>query len=187
MAERELFDVASLCAVAERGEPFELRLFWGHRARPDGRLSDSCFSQWWPCRFTVGGAEYSSAEQFMMAEKARLFGDDEVLAQIMAAKDPGKVKSLGRRVRHFEQAAWERSRFAIVCAGNVAKFGQDQQLRKYLLATAPAVIVEASPVDKIWGIGHAASDPAARDPRTWAGLNLLGFALMRARAELGAP
>jgi ribA/ribD-fused uncharacterized protein len=184
MAERELIDVASLCTAAERGEPFELRLFWGHRPRSDGQLSDSCFSQWWPCRFTVDGVKYSSAEQFMMAGKARMFGDDDVLARIMAVQDPNKVKSLGRRVRHFEQAAWERSRFDLVCAGNVAKFGQDEQLRKYLLATAPAVIVEASPVDTIWGIGRAASDPAARDPRTWAGLNLLGFALMRARAEL---
>jgi ribA/ribD-fused uncharacterized protein len=182
-----MFDLVSLRTAAERGEPFELRLFWGHRARPDGRLSDSCFSQWWPCRFTVDGAEYSSAEQFMMAGKARIFGDDEVLEQIMSAKDPGKVKSLGRRVRHFEQATWERARFDIVRAGNVAKFGQDEQLRKYLLATAPAVIVEASPVDRIWGIGLAASDAAARDPRSWAGLNLLGFALMRARAELSAP
>jgi ribA/ribD-fused uncharacterized protein len=186
MTTSSVLDLAGLRMAAERGEPFELRLFWGHRARPGAQLSDSCFSQWWPCRFTVDGAEYSSAEQFMMAGKARVFADEEVLGQIMAAKDPDEVKSLGRRVRHFEQAVWERARFDIVCAGNVAKFGQDEQLRKYLLASAPAVIVEASPVDTIWGIGLAASAPAARDPRTWRGLNLLGFALMRARAELSS-
>jgi len=78
---------------------FELRSFWGHHARPDGRLSDACFSQWWPCRFVVDGAEYSSAEQYMMAKKARLFAAQDALLQIMNAKDPGKVKSLGRRAK----------------------------------------------------------------------------------------
>lgn len=186
MAARESCDLASLQAAAERGESFELRFFWGHRARPDGALSDSCFSQWWPCSFTVDGVQYSSTEQFMMAGKARVFGDEQVLEQIMAAGDPAQVKRLGRRVRQFEQTTWERARFEIVSAGNIAKFGQDFALRKYLLGTAAAVLVEASPVDTVWGIGLAASDPAARDPRSWRGLNLLGFALMRARAELSA-
>lgn len=186
MAAREAYDLASLQAAAQRGESFELRLFWGHRARPDGALSDSCFSQWWPCSFTVDGVQYSSTEQFMMAGKARIFEDQQALEQIMATGQPDKVKRLGRRVRQFDQATWERARFEIVSAGNIAKFGQDSALRRYLLGTAPAVIVEASPVDTVWGIGLAASDPAARDPRSWRGLNLLGFALMRARAELSA-
>jgi ribA/ribD-fused uncharacterized protein len=187
MAGSELYDVAKLSAAIARGESFELRLFWGHRARPDGALSDACFSQWWPCRFMVDGVSYGSAEQFMMAEKARIFADNEVLEQILASVDPGKIKSLGRRVRDFDQGAWSRARFDIVVRGNVAKFGQDEKLRSYLLESAPAVLVEASPLDSIWGIGLGAQHPDARDPRGWRGSNLLGFALMRARDELAAP
>jgi ribA/ribD-fused uncharacterized protein len=153
----------------------------------DGKLSDTCFSQWWPCQFSVDSVSYSSAEQFMMAEKARLFEDQEVLEQILENADPGKIKSLGRRVRGFEESAWNRTRFDIVTRGNVAKFGQDGALRQYLLASAPAVIVEASPLDEIWGIGLGAQHADARDPRTWRGSNLLGFALMRARDELSGP
>jgi ribA/ribD-fused uncharacterized protein len=182
-----LYDVSSLCAAADRGATFELRLFWGHRESADGQLTDACFSQWWPCRFAVDGISYSSAEQFMMAGKARLFGDSEVLDQILQNADPGKIKSLGRRVRGFEEGAWNGARFDIVTRGNVAKFGQDGALKKYLLASAPAVIVEASPLDTIWGIGLGANNPEARDPRTWRGSNLLGFALMRARDELSRP
>src|SRR5262245_53644054 len=107
----QIYDVTALCEATQRGRTFELRLFWGHKARPDGKLSDSCFSQWWPCRFAVDGVSYSSAEQFMMAGKARLFGDTEVLEQILAQADPGKVKSLGRRVRSFENEAWDAARF----------------------------------------------------------------------------
>jgi ribA/ribD-fused uncharacterized protein len=183
----EIYDLTALLGAVKRGETFELRFFWGHQARPDHQLSDSCFSQWWPCQFVVDGVRYSSAEQFMMAGKARLFGDAEVLEQISTESDPSKVKSLGRRVRGFDAGVWSAARFDLVTRGNVAKFGQDEALRRYLLSTAPAVLVEASPVDQIWGIGLAASDPEARDPRTWRGSNLLGFALMRARDELVGP
>ncbi|MEU4646849.1 NADAR family protein [Nocardia fluminea] len=79
---------------------------------------------------------------------------------------------------------WERARFGIVVAGSVAKFGQNDALRGYLVGTGARVLVEASPVDRIWGIGMAADDPGALDPGRWKGLNLLGFALMRAREEL---
>jgi ribA/ribD-fused uncharacterized protein len=179
-----ILDVAALRAAVAAGETFEYRFFWGHRARPDGRLSDACFSQWWPCAFEVGGRRYASAEQLMMAEKARLFGDDEARARILATGDPAEAKRLGRAVRGFDEAAWERARFDLVTDANVAKFGQDPRLRAHLLGTGEAILVEASPTDAVWGIGLAASDPRARDPRAWPGLNLLGFALARARAAL---
>jgi ribA/ribD-fused uncharacterized protein len=69
-------------------------------------------------------------------------------------------------------------------AGNVAKFGQHDDLRAFLLGTGSRVLVEASPGDRIWGIGLTEADPRAADPRSWRGLNLLGFALMEARAQL---
>jgi predicted NAD-dependent protein-ADP-ribosyltransferase YbiA (DUF1768 family) len=98
---------------------------------------------------------------------------------------PSQAKALGRQVRGFEQHTWERNRFGIVVDGSVAKFDQHQPLREFLLGTGERVLVEASPVDRVWGIGLPASDERAVDPAAWRGLNLLGFALMRARQLLG--
>jgi ribA/ribD-fused uncharacterized protein len=122
----------------------------------------------------------------MMAGKARLFGDESSAERVLSTPDPAAVQALGRRVRDFDQAVWEAHRFDLVVAGNVAKFGQDPDLRNYLVGTGDRVLVEASPIDRIWGIGLAGTDPQAQDPAGWRGLNLLGFALMRARARLAA-
>ena len=159
--------------------------FWGHHARKD-TVGPACLSQWWPAPFMVDGVYYPTAEHFMMAGKARLFGDTEIGERVLAARTPGEAKALGRQVRAFNQATWEEHRFDIVVAGNTAKFGQNPPLRDYLLGTGDRVLVEASPVDRIWGIGLAARDPRAFDPHHWQGLNLLGFALMRVRAVLGS-
>ncbi|MGY0231040.1 NADAR family protein [Longispora urticae] len=161
-------------------------LFWGHRPQPDGSVGPGCLSQWWPAPFTVDGVRYGTAEHFMMAGKARLFGDTETAARILDAGGPGAVKALGRQVRGFDQATWEAHRLEIVVAGNVAKFGQNPDLKTYLLGTRNRVLVEASPLDRIWGIGLAADDPGAADPARWRGLNLLGVALMSARDQLAA-
>lgn len=119
-----------------------------------------------------------------MACKARLFGDDASLPAILAARTPAEAKNLGRLVRSFDEARWVSARFELVVAGNVAKFGQDPALRAYLFGTGKRVLVEASPRDRVWGIGLGASDDRATDPSRWRGHNLLGFALMEARARL---
>ncbi|MFG2680052.1 NADAR family protein [Streptomyces sp. NPDC048392] len=160
--------------------------FWGHRPLPDGRLGPGCLSQWWPSPFTVAGVEYATAEHWMMAGKARLFGDAEAERRVLAAAHPAEAKRAGRLVRGFEEAVWERERFRIVVEGSVHKFASDPALRAFLLDTGERVLVEASPVDRVWGIGLAADDEAARDPERWQGPNLLGFALMAARARLRA-
>jgi len=177
-------DRGALVAAIAAGRRFEYRYFWGHSARADGALSDAVFSQWWPCRFEIDGHRHDSAEQLMMAGKARLFGDHQALARILAEPDPAACKALGRAVRGFDDAIWSAARFDLVTRGNAAKFGQDAALRDHLLATGDAVLVEAAPRDRIWGIGLARDDPRAADPTTWRGQNLLGFALMRARAIL---
>ncbi len=179
-----IIDITGLRRASESGERLAYRFFWGHRARKDGALSDSCFSQWWPCRFVVDGQPYSSAEQYMMAAKARLFDDGEALARILAVDDPGRIKALGRQVRSFDEAKWAAARFDIVTVGNVEKFGQDERLRRHLSATGDEILVEASPLDRVWGIGLAADHEDATRPERWPGLNLLGFALMRGRAML---
>ena len=119
-----------------------------------------------------------------MAAKARLFGDHDAVPRIQAARTPAEAKSLGRLVRGFDEQAWAARRFDLVVEGNVAKFGQDAALRGFLLATAQRVLVEASPRDRIWGIGLGAANERATDPGQWRGLNLLGFALMEARDQL---
>lgn len=120
----------------------------------------------------------------MMAEKARLFGDQAILHQVLSAKTPNDAKALGRRVAGYDDARWTRRRFDAVVQGNLAKFSQSGPLRAFLRGTGTAVLVEASPVDAIWGIGLAADDPRASDPAQWQGLNLLGFALMAVRDHL---
>jgi len=118
----------------------------------------------------------------MMAEKARLFGDGEAREKIVAAASPAAAKKLGRGVRGFHEQRWARARFDIVVAASRAKFGQNPELAEFLVGTKNRVLVEASPVDRIWGIGLAATNGAAMNPEKWRGLNLLGFALMVARA-----
>ena len=93
-------------------------------------------------------------------------------------------RAAGRQVSGFDQQLWEQRRFDIVVDGSVAKFGQHEPLRDYLLGAGERVLVEASPTDRVWGIGLAASDERVADPGAWPGLNLLGFALMRARQTL---
>ncbi len=158
--------------------------FWGHRPSRDGRITASCLSQWWPSPFTVDDVIYPTAEHWMMAGKARLFGDEETARQILAATDPKQVKALGRKARGFDAEAWDREKFAIVRDGSFQKFVQNAELRAFLLSTGDKVLVEASPVDPVWGIGLAADEAAAADPTQWRGENLLGFALMDARARL---
>lgn len=177
-------DLESLRRAVAGGASFRYRYFWGHTPRPDGKLSDSVFSQWWPCRFQVDGQTYSSAEQFMMAGKARRFGDQATLARILETRDPAGCKKLGREVRGFNENAWAAERLDLVTRGNVAKFGQEPSYRAYLLATGDEVLVEAAPRDMIWGIGLGREHPKAADPRTWRGRNLLGFALVKAREAL---
>ncbi|MEV5240216.1 NADAR family protein [Streptomyces cinnamoneus] len=178
--------VAELTAAAARGEQAKYVYFWGHRPRRDGSVGAGCFSQWWPSPFTVDGTVYATAEHWMMAGKARLFGDAEAEARALAAGHPKEAKDAGRSVRGFDEEEWHRHRFELVVEGSVHKFGQHPELGAYLLGTGTRVLVEASPLDRVWGIGLAADDERAQDPARWCGLNLLGFALMEARQRLAA-
>jgi ribA/ribD-fused uncharacterized protein len=160
--------------------------FWGHHPPPGGGAGKGCLSQWWPSAFTVDGETYASAEHFMMAAKALLFGDAETADRIRAAPHPRRAKDLGRQVRGFDEQRWAERRFDLVVAGNLAKFGQHAELRDFLVGTGRQVLVEASPHDKVWGIGLAADHEHSTSPEHWPGLNLLGFALMEVRQRLQA-
>jgi ribA/ribD-fused uncharacterized protein len=158
--------------------------FWGHRPQPDGSVGSGCLSQWWPAGFTVDGVRFRTAEHYMMWRKAMLFGDRAMAERVLAAGRPRDAKMLGRGVAGFDDRKWAAERFEIVASGSRAKFGQHPELRDWLVGTGDRVLVEASPTDRVWGIGLAASDERAADPARWRGLNLLGFALMRARDQL---
>jgi ribA/ribD-fused uncharacterized protein len=179
-----ILDLNGLRAACKSGQHFRYRPFYGHTARADGQLSDAVFSQFWPCSFVLGAQRYHFAEQWMMASKARLFGDAEACQGILRATAPLECKRIGRTVRGFDDARWHEHRFELVTVGNVAKFEQDPALAAYLLATGEEILVEASPRDRIWGIGLGRDHPAAQDPLLWRGQNLLGFALVRTRAIL---
>ncbi|WP_312871597.1 NADAR family protein [Amycolatopsis acididurans] len=161
----------------------EYLYFWGHEPAGNG-VGPTCLSQWWPAEFVVGGRAYPTAEHFMMSEKALLFGDADIAGQILRTTDPKEAKALGRQISGFDESRWEQRRFEIVVEGNLAKFTQHPTLRDFLLGTRDAVLVEASPEDRIWGIGLAAHDARVVDPDTWPGLNLLGLALMAVRSRL---
>jgi ribA/ribD-fused uncharacterized protein len=173
-----------LAQIIAEGAAVKWLMFWGHQPQADGSIGKGSLSQWWPCSFVIDGVEYASAEHWMMAAKARMFDDLDAVPGILAARTPAEAKKLGRLVRGFDESAWAARRFELVVAGNVAKFGQDEALRDFLLGTANRVLVEASPRDRIWGIGLGAGNERATDPAQWRGLNLLGFALMEARDRL---
>lgn len=143
-----------------------------------------CFSQWYQSPFIVEGIQYLTAEQYMMSRKALLFHDYEILGRILNQKDPHECKMLGKQVRGFKGYIWDEHKEDIVYRANLAKFSQNYEIQEILLKTGTATLAEASPYDRIWGIGRHADDPKAKDPALWKGENLLGQALMRVRWEL---
>lgn len=177
-------DLNSLIAEIQQGFRPKYLFFWGHQPRSDGQLGKECLSQWWSAPFEVDGVVYPTAEHYMMAEKARLCGDHSSRVKILAAPHPNVAKKLGRVVTGFDEERWNQHRFEVVVRGNIAKFSQHEALKTFLLNTKERILVEASPLDRIWGIGLAADDLRAEDPAKWQGLNLLGFALMEVRARL---
>jgi len=158
--------------------------FWGHQPNKDRSISKTCFSQWWLSSFEVDKVIYKTAEHWMMAKKAELFKDDEVLEKIIKANSPAEAKKLGREVKNYNETLWLAARFDIVKEGNYHKFSQNSDLKNFLINTNDRVLVEASPVDAIWGIGMAGDHKDVLNPEKWKGLNLLGFALMEVRDEL---
>jgi ribA/ribD-fused uncharacterized protein len=187
MKTTDIRDNEALLDFIRRGGRVKYVFFWGHTPKQGGGVGKHCFSQWYEAPFTIDGITYPTAEHWMMAEKARLFSDDEALRRVLAAGNPGAAKAAGRTVRGFDEQAWTAARWRIVVRGNQAKFAQNPDLRAFLESTGDRVLVEASPVDRIWGIGLAEGDPAAENPERWRGLNLLGFALMEVRARPAIP
>ena len=171
-------------AVSSRSSEFTLKkdesiVFFFHTNEKYG-----CFSQWYSSPFTVEGFHYTTAEQYMMAKKALLFHDYTIFDQILGEKDPQKCKRLGKQVKGFQNRIWNKYKEEIVYTANMAKFSQNYDIQSILLGTGNATLAEASPYDRIWGIGRDANDPKAKYPLLWKGENLLGRALERVRYDL---
>jgi len=136
-------------------------------------------SQWSDDGFIFGEKAYSSCEQFMMAMKAKLFGDAEVLQKIMDCHNPKRIRELGRQVKNFNEGIWDVHKWGYVIAANFAKFSQNEDIRLKLMQTDYEELVEGSPYDCVWGVGTT-----SRDRNEWRGTNLLGKALMIVREML---
>lgn len=178
------YNLEKLVRDFESGKPVEFLFFWGHRKRPDNKISKQCLSQWFDAGFVFEGIEYRTAEHWMMAKKAELFNDRSTFENIIESYEPGEVKALGREIKNFAPDVWNDHKYQIVVDGNLHKFTQNTQLFKYLKNTQDKYLVEASPFDKIWGIGVAEDSEEAQNPYAWSGQNLLGFALMEVRLKL---
>ena len=159
--------------------------FWKHEEKP-GRITKACLSQWYPSVFVADGISYNCAEQYMMAEKARLFGDEETRNEILEASDPSIIKKLGRKVANFNPEVWDEKSIEVVYNGNLHKFGQNERLKEFLLSTGESTLVEASPYDKIWGVGKSEKERDINIPHFWKGENRLGFILMEVRETLSS-
>ncbi len=145
---------------------------------------DGIFSQWYPSQIHYNGNIFQTAEHLMMFNKAELFEDFETRNEILKSKTPKEAKKLGRSIKNFNQKVWDECKYRIVERGNILKFTQHQDLFKELFATRSKILVEASPYDKIWGIGLSVEDPKSLDPNQWLGENLLGFILTDVRDTL---
>lgn len=166
----------------QKKQRIKFLFFWGHTVKDE--ITKSCFSQWFTGKFEENGIVYKTAEHYMMAGKARLFNDAEILGKILQASTPNQVKALGRKVKNFDPNVWNEHKYEIVKQGNLLKFSQNNKYKDFLLSTGDKILVEASPYDTIWGIGMLETDSRAENPLLWDGKNLLGFALMEVRDEL---
>lgn len=179
------YDISTIIQRYNIGEQLEYVFFWGHHCKTND-VTKACLSQWFPCFFEVDGVVYNCAEQYMMAEKARVFRDEETRTKILASSDPKSIKTLGREVKNFISEKWISVSKDIVVNGNKHKFAQNKDLLNFLLSTRDKILVEASPYDKIWGIGMRDSEIGITNPHNWKGLNKLGFSLMEVRDELAS-
>lgn len=174
------YSVETIKEIVRKNPGVEIIYFWGHTPNPK-KMTKACFSQWYDVYFEIDGIRYHTTEQYMMASKARLFGDKDMLDEIMNAATPSEYKSLGRKIKGFEPTLWNEKKLDVVVEGNKAKFSQNPNLKEFILSTNDAILVEASPFDTIWGIGMDRETALNSNVDDWTGENLLGCSLMEVR------
>lgn len=157
-----------------------MTFFWTHR---EGASHSEC-SQFYIRPMVIENQTFCCCEQWMHWRKARLFGDESTAESIMSEADPFRQKALGRQVTGFSAASWSVVARDVVFRGNMAKFSQHPDLLERLRTTCGTILVEASPSDRVWGIGLARDDPRAIQRESWLGSNWLGYVLTEIRIAL---
>jgi ribA/ribD-fused uncharacterized protein len=142
------------------------------------------FSQWYDCKFVEDRITFTSAEQYMMYHKAKAFNDYGSMFLVMDTTSPREQKAIGRAIKGYSDEIWGPIRYATVVQGNYLKFTQNEDLKALILSTGNKHIVEASPYDKVWGIGLGPADDKVLDESKWDGQNLLGKAVMEVRDRI---
>lgn len=142
------------------------------------------FSQWYNSPFEYNNMKFSCCEQFMMVDKAIIFSDPDSANAILTTKHPQDQKALGRKIKNFEQKLWDKVKLDFVFTGNYLKFTSSEELKETILRTGNSLLVEASPYDKIWGIGLSMSDSRKEDESLWRGQNLLGICITAVREKI---
>jgi ribA/ribD-fused uncharacterized protein len=175
------YDINWLTERFESGDTLKFVYFWGHINKYNEQVGKFCFSQWFESPFTIDNITYKTSEHWMMAHKALLFDDRINFEKIISCNKPGEAKELGRQVLNYDEDIWNSKKFDIVKLGNIHKFNQNPVFADYLIKTDDRILVEASPVDAIWGIGLSQNSKDIDNIYAWRGQNLLGFALMKVR------
>ncbi|AXE16790.1 DUF1768 domain-containing protein [Runella rosea] len=180
------YDINWLTEQFESGDTLKYIFFWGYTNKNNEEVGKFCFSQWFESPFTVDNITYMTAEHWMMAQKALVFNDKNIFEKIIRSNNPAEAKELGRQVKGYNDQTWNEMKFEIVRLGNIHKFNQHPKFADYLLKTENRILVEASPIDTIWGIGLSQESKDIEYIYAWRGQNLFGFALMETRDFLKA-
>jgi len=168
-------------AVKEGAQPHYLSFpDWGG-APPVGWLAP-----WTPTPFETCAGRFGSGEHHFMHGKALLFGDRTIATRILRATSAAQARELGRRVSGFREDLWAAERARVMVEANRAKFSALPELGAYLVSTWPAVLVQASILDRVWSAGLDLGDSSLARPERWPGQNLVGFSLMKVREVLRA-
>lgn len=152
--------------------------FWSHH------LDNGCFSNWYDAPHKLDGIQFQNTEQSFMALKAATFDDYDSIQLIYDTPDPKAVKKLGRQIKGFDDKVWEKDREICMYIANFYKFTQSPTLLKKLFDTEGCELVEASPLDKIWGSGWDRETHVDNVGQKYPGLNLLGKVLSQLRDDL---
>lgn len=137
-------------------------------------------SNFYPCNLSYLSdntwIKCTTSEQMFMWFKAITFQDYDTAKLILQAETPKEAKKLGRKVKGFDESTWNLVKEKIMRFVLYKKFMYNAKLRDYLLNPEfdGKIFVEASPYDKIWGVGLGQDDPLIDDENNWLGQNLLG-------------
>jgi ribA/ribD-fused uncharacterized protein len=132
----------------------------------------------------VDGIKFPTVEHYYQWSKARLFADEESQQKILKSASPKTAKTIGKKVKDFNEERWNAEKVAIMERGVKAKLMQHPEIRKKLMATGERRIAEANPRSKFWGIGTSYNTSKADNPEKWPGKNTLGKIYEELRRQL---